>query len=225
MTGSALSIPAGLAFDGNGNLWVASLGNNAVVEFSASELTASGSPAPAVVDTTSSEPFGLAFDGSGNLWVVAAGALVEYTPSQLTASGTPTPAVSIGDDGSSSLNSPLGMAIDAAGNIWVANGNSGPFSVVKFSASQLTASGTPVPAVILTASGSSVDEPAGLAIDASGNLWVSNLAGASPLVEFASSQLVATGSPTPTITVTSTSLSRPWGLAFNPHNSALPIKQ
>jgi hypothetical protein len=223
ITGSILVDPAGLAFDGNGNLWAVNVGGT-VVEYTASQLTASGSPAPTVVDTISGQNFGLAFDGSGNLWVVGTGSLVEYSSSQLTGSGTPTPAISIGDDGSQSLNSPLGMAIDASGGIWVANGNSPPFTLVKFSASQLAASGTPTPAVTLTASGSSIDEPGGLAFDASGNLWLSNLTGASPLVEFAASQLVASGSPTPTITVTSSSLSRPWGLAFNPHNSAVPIK-
>lgn len=224
LTGSAITEPAGLAFDGNGNLWVASAATGTAAEFSANQLTSSGSPAPAVVISTPVDPFGVAFDASGDLWVVAAGGLVEFTPNQLNASGSPTPTITIGDDGSSSLNSPLGMAIDAAGNIWVANGNSPPFSVVEYSTSQLTASGTPVPAVILSPNGSSIDGPGGLAFDASGNLWVANIIGASPLVEFAGSQIVMTGTPAPTITVTSSSLVGPWGLAFNPHASALPVK-
>lgn len=228
LSGSAFDEPTGIAFDKNGNLWVPSFGHNTVAEFTASQLTASGTPTPAVVISAVAgsllEPAGIAFDASGNMWVASVDALVEYTPSQLTASGSPTPAITIGDDGSSSLNSPLGLAIDAAGDIWVANGDNLPFSVVKFSASQLTASGTPVPAVILTPSGSSIDEPTGIAFDASGNLWVANLAGASPLVEFAASQLVSSGTPVPTITVTSSSLVNPWGLAFNPHASALPLK-
>ena len=224
IAGSTLVGATGIAFDGNGDLWVAGQGGT-IVENTPSHLTASGSPGPKVVDKTISEPIGLAFDGIGNLWVVDAGSLVEYTASQLSASGTPTPAITIGDDGSNSLNSPLGMAIDAAGGIWVANGDITPYSLVKYAASQLTASGTPVPSVILSASGSSISGSSmGLAFDASGNLWVSNLSGASPLGEFAASQLVSSGSPTPTITVTSSSLSRPWGLAFNPHASALPIK-
>jgi sugar lactone lactonase YvrE len=226
--GSALVGPTGMAFDANGDLWVAIFGNSTVAEFTASQLTAGGSPAPAVVISATggslNMPTAVAFDANGNLWVASVDALVEYTPSQLTASGATTPAVTIGDDGASSLNSPLGMAIDPTGGIWVANGDSPPYSVVRFSASQLTATGTPVPSVILTTNGTSIDEPSGLALDASGNLWLSNLAGTSPLVQYAASQLVASGNPVPMITVTSSSLARPWGLAFNPHASALPIK-
>ncbi len=220
--GSALSDVAGLAFDANGNLWSANAGSGSLVEYSASQLAASGGPAPAVIITGLSEPLGIAFDASGDLWAAGAGALVEFTPSQLSASGSPTPAITIGDDGSNSLNSPLGMAIDAAGNVWVANGNTPPYSLVKFSASQLTASGTPVPAVILT--GGSITAPGSIAFNASGNLWVSNFFTAPPVVEFAASQLVSTGTPTATIAVTSSSLSSPWGLAFNPHTSGLPLK-
>jgi sugar lactone lactonase YvrE len=231
LASGAISFPAGLAFDGNGNLWVANLADTDVVEFTASQLISSGSPAPAVVikipapaSGSFSGPMGIAFDAAGDMWVVQEPKLIEFTPGQLQATGTPTPAITIGDDGSNSLNSPLGMAIDAAGGIWVANGNQPPYSVVRFSPSQLTASGTPVPAVTLTTSGSSIDEPGAIAFDASGNMWLSNLAGASPIVEFAAGQLASAGSPTPTITVTSSSLSSPWGLAFNPHASGLPIK-
>jgi sugar lactone lactonase YvrE len=115
------------------------------------------------------------------------------------------------------------MAFDASGGLWVSNGNTSPFSIVGYTASQLAASGSPVPAVTLTPSGSSLANPAGLAFDASGNLWVANVSGASPIVEFSASQL-ANGSPTPNITVTSTGVVRSWGIAFNPHASALPIK-
>jgi sugar lactone lactonase YvrE len=229
LAGSAINFPVGLAFDANGDLWVANLVDSNVVEFTAGQLASSGSPTAAVainIAIPASGPFsgptGIAFDATGDLWVVQEPKLIEYTPIQPKVSGTPTPAITIGDDGSNSLNSPLGMAIDPAGGIWVANGNNPPYSVVRFSPSQLTASGTPVPAVTLTTS--SIDEPAAIAFDASGNMWISNVAGASPVVEYAASQLLSTGSPTPTITVTSSSLSAPWGLAFNPHASGLPIK-
>jgi streptogramin lyase len=48
--------PCAIAFDPNGNLWVTSL-TNAVSEFSASQLNASGAPSPAV--TVSGSGFNL----------------------------------------------------------------------------------------------------------------------------------------------------------------------
>jgi sugar lactone lactonase YvrE len=229
LSGSAITFPSGLAFDGNGTLWVASANNNTVVGFSASQLASGGSPAPAVIissaDSSLNEPLDMAFDASGDMWVVSRRRLVEYTPSQLAASGSPVPAVTIGDDGSNSLNAPSGEAIDAAGGVWVANGNGGPVSVVGYTKNQLTASGIPVPHVILTPNGSSMENPGGIGFDASGDLWVANVGfGAPPLVEFVPNQFVSSGSPVPTITVTSSSLFMPWGLAFNPHASGLPIK-
>jgi sugar lactone lactonase YvrE len=227
LANSGIQSPAAVAFDGNGNLWVVSYVNNTVSEFTASQLTSSGSPTPAVVISATggsmNQPLGAAFDASGDLWVVSDNSLVEYAPSQLAATGAPTPTVTIGGDGSNSLNEPLALAFDASGGLWVSNGNTSPFSVVGYRASQLTASGSPVPAVTLTPSGSSLANPAGLAFDASGNLWVANVSGASPIVEFSASQLT-NGSPTPNITVTSAGVVRSWGIAFNPHASALPIK-
>jgi hypothetical protein len=62
-----------------------------------------------------------------------------------------------------------------------------------------------------------------LAFDASGNLWISNVASAS-VIEFAPSQLVTSGSPSPNTTITGSSLSNPFGLAFDPHAAGLPLK-
>jgi sugar lactone lactonase YvrE len=54
--------PAGLAFDGSGNLWISTI--SSVVEFTASQLGATGAPTPAVTITGSAlnGPSGIAFD-------------------------------------------------------------------------------------------------------------------------------------------------------------------
>ena len=44
----SLSGPIGLAFDASGNLWVANGGNNRVIAYSSSQLSASGAPTPAI---------------------------------------------------------------------------------------------------------------------------------------------------------------------------------
>src|SRR5262249_18759213 len=97
-----------LAFDASGNLWVSD-GNQRVVKFSSSQLTAGGaSLTPATTITGSSGGYqGVAFDNSGNLWVadVANAQLVEFSTAQLTAGGSITPAVSVIVANGSSLDS------------------------------------------------------------------------------------------------------------------------
>lgn len=86
----ALNGPSSIAFDANGNLWVAfalggSSGTGGVEMFASGDLTGTGgsSPSPAItlgpnvfVDskafgslTSFSNPYGLAFDNAGDLWV------------------------------------------------------------------------------------------------------------------------------------------------------------
>jgi hypothetical protein len=98
-------------------------------------------------------------------------------------------------------------------------------TVVEFTASQLGASGSPTPAVTLstTGTGNFAFEPTGLAFDASGNLWVASGNGAL-VVQFAASQLVVSGAPTPTVTLSGSSLVGPIWLAFDPPSANLPLK-
>jgi secreted PhoX family phosphatase len=101
------------------------------------------------------------------------------------------------------------IAFDANGNLWVANGGQANYSsVVEFSAAQLAASGSPAPNVTLTPNAGSLNQPAGLAFDASGDLWVSNM-GANTVVEFTPSQIASSGSPTPGVTVSGPSPNGP----------------
>ncbi len=218
----------GLAFDASGNLWVANGNTNTILQFTPAQLAAGGVQGPAVAISTdsgsSNGPTGIAFDASGDLWVASTfpGALEEFNPSQLTASGMPAPSVTLSDT-SGSIVGPLMIAFDAAGDLWVANGNLSTSSVVMFSPGQLIASGSPIPPVTLLPNSGSLDAPAGLAFDASGDLWVSNFLGAS-LVEFTPNQLTTSDSPTPVVSFLGGSLAGPIGLAFDPHAGGLPIK-
>ena len=173
-----------------------------------------------------SRPTGIAFDTHGNLWVAngTGNTLVEYTAGQIdSAAAAPTPAITLTANGNS-IHGPMMIAFDASGNLWVANGNQVNYSsVVEFSAAQLIASGSPTPNVTLTPSAGSLNQPTGLAFDASGDLWVSNM-GANTVVEFTPSQIATSGSPTPSATVSGASLSGPAGLAFNPPAANLPLQ-
>ena len=195
-TQNGLLDPVGMAFDGNGNLWVAD-GNRRVVEFSPPFTT--GMPAtlvlgqPNFLTVTSSAsasglafPTELAFDSAGNLWVVDQGnnRVLEYKPPfvtgqsasvvigqpDFTSSGSATTAIS--------LNGPYGIAFDATGNLWVSDFHNN--RVLKFTPP--FANGQAASLVLgqpnFTTNGISGDNqvdiagPYGLVFDTTGNLFV-----------------------------------------------------
>lgn len=151
---TGVNAPTGLAFDGVGNLWIASNGASSVVRINANHLTSSGlgadltvialSPPPVVGPLSS--PEGLAFDGEGNLWVNYEGLFARLTQDDQAGSGTKTitPTVQIAPDVQSL---PLGMAFDEFGGMWFAD-VAGQFAC--FGASQLAASGTVRPQIIIS---------------------------------------------------------------------------
>jgi sugar lactone lactonase YvrE len=218
VTSGAREFLEGMAVDAGGSVWVTNNTASTIVEFTPSQFGVQVSPTPAVtLSATSgslSGPAGLAFDANGNLWVANANSntVVEFAASQLAASGSPTPTVRLGA-ANGSLNGPFCLAFDASGNLWVTNTNAS--TAVEFTASQLAASGSPTPAVTLSATNGSLSSPSGLAFDASGDLWVAN-AISGTVVEFGASQLAASGAPRPIVTVSGSALSAPHGLAFDP---------
>ena len=101
----SLAAPSSLAFDSDGDLWVANVGNGTVVEVAAAQLARSGAVTPR---TTISEersglndtPAGLAFDDDGSLWVAGLdGNVAGFTREQLVASAPTAPSVSMTLDG------------------------------------------------------------------------------------------------------------------------------
>jgi hypothetical protein len=91
------SQPTGLALDGNGNLWVAIAGYNWIIEFTAAQLSAGGTPTPAIVDKlgVSTTPLSIAFDKAGDLWVglFNANEVAELAAASLPVGGTPQPVI------------------------------------------------------------------------------------------------------------------------------------
>jgi secreted PhoX family phosphatase len=164
----SLSFPCGAAFDGSGNLWVANENNSTLVAYTPSQLSASGSPTPAVTLTMARQPAALAFDSTGNLWVIEISyGINEFSPAQLAVSGTtPTPVVQLTGNGTSTGN-PVALAFDNSGDLWVADYAFGKVAhsgtVVEYTANQLAASGAPTPTVTL--GGTSLGNPTALAFD------------------------------------------------------------
>ena len=112
------------------------------------------------------------------------------------------------------VNVPEGIAIDGDSNLWIANSGNASISTLKYSGGthtnadyQLT---SPVAYVHNTSNGGTVVKPYGIAIDNSGNVWVSNAGCVSTTGtacapgSFVLSELIGAGAPTVTPVVAAT---------------------
>lgn len=209
-----LNTLAAVAFDAAGSLWVIGLDDPILFALDPAALRSSGSTLArtTIVPTAGSlkAPTGLAFDSQQRLWVADySGTLNRFDVQQLAVGGAQLPAVVLDVPGN-----PSAIAFDADGSLWVSDN---VLHVIrKYTPAQLATSGSPIPGVVLSAAELSLVNPAGLAFDTHGNLWVANIGGRT-LSSFSPSQLSRTGSPTPDVLITSNggSLSVPVGLAFD----------
>src|SRR4051794_40829696 len=91
---TALTYPQGIAFDGNGNLWVNY--NGTIAELPASLLGGTGTltvtPPVQLVTDVAALPEGIAFDEQGGLWFAySAGKFARFAPTQLVGQGPAIP--------------------------------------------------------------------------------------------------------------------------------------
>jgi hypothetical protein len=147
---TGLNQPMAMAFDGSGNLYVASQDNDTVNEF------APGSTTPSATLTGVNGPWGMAFDNAGNLYVANYGGGTGTTVSKF-APGCATPTATL-----TGLDGPVALAFDSSGNLYVSNWDND--TVSKF------APGSTTPGATLTG----VNCPIALAFDSSSDLYVSN---------------------------------------------------
>ena len=141
---SNLANPKGIAFDGNGHLYVADATRGNIYRFNSIDGSQSLTFASGL-----SSPVGLTFDATGNLFESDAGSgnIIKFS----TVDGTRTTFAS-------GVGAPAGLAFDSSGNLFVADFTGG--AIYKF-----TPDGT------RTTFASGLGFPAGLAIDSSNNVF------------------------------------------------------
>ena len=167
--GTSLAFPVALAVDASHNAWVANQGGLLPI----TKISADGSQVTNV-NCDCNGASGVATDQSGNVWIAN---YYGNSISEVDTCGTLKLDAAMGGG----VLRPQGIAVDGAGTVWVANyqGNS---------LSELGGASSASPGMFLSpASGFGTDAsllgPYGLAIDASGNLWVSN-SGKNTLTQF-----------------------------------------
>ena len=175
-----LDSPVAVTLDASGNIYVANF-DITVPSITVYAPGASGNAVPKAVITGSAtglcDPFALAVDAAGTLYVAnhCANSITVYAPG---ADGDIAPAAAIVGD-NTGLSSPSGVALGASGRIYVTN--QGDFfgenaSVEIFSSG---ASGNVTPLARIAGANTGLVAPAGIALDAAGNIYVPN-ANASP---------------------------------------------
>jgi len=163
--GSGFTIPAGVAVDASGNVYVADNGSSQVMEIMASGGLIPASPTINILGSGFNAPHGVAVDGSGNVYVADTGngAIKEI----LAVNGGIPVSPTINTLGSG-FSGPYGVAVDGSGNVYVADTGNG---LVK----EILAVNGVIPATpTINTLGSGFIGPTGVAVDGSGNVFVSD---------------------------------------------------
>jgi uncharacterized protein YjdB len=174
-TSASFNRPLDGAFDSSGNLYVSDYTNNRI-----RRITPAG-----VVTTFASGlagPYGLAFDTAGNLYVAEFNShrITRITPggavSVFAGSGSPGSTDATGT--AASFNEPVRLAFDSAGNLFVADRANHKIRRITPAGVVTTFAGSGSPGSANgTSTAASFTSPQGLAIDSSGDLFVSEIFG------------------------------------------------
>jgi sugar lactone lactonase YvrE len=198
------------------NIFTTNLNSSTVTAY---QLGSSGNVTPlgSVTSATGlAQPDGIARDSSGKLYVanMAAASVTIYAPG---ASGNVSPIATI-TGAATGLTNPAGVAVDSAGNVYVAD----PGASAGYSDSIFVflpgSNGNATPAATVSGLSTGLDNPLGIALDSSGNIYVANAG--SMLGDVDSITVYPAGSsgnatPSASITGASTGLLIPSGIAVD----------
>jgi len=211
--GAAFFEPFSIAPDSGGNIWIANGAGNSVSELpylNYNSGAANYSPAAASFEF----PAAILLDNSSNVWVANCGAASGCSGtgtgsiSELEAGAYGTAAVNYNPAGAT-LIYPKGLAMDSGGNLWAVNycSNSACTGNNVGSVSELTFASGYSTGLNFAPPGASFYFSQSLALDGSGNVWITNSAG------YSVSELIGLANPV---------LTPPQSCLQSGHNVCLP---
>jgi sugar lactone lactonase YvrE len=234
-TSAAIWAPAGVALDASGNLYIADAGNQRIAE-----VTAAGIIFPLTAETfdggslsvTLNQPTALARDSSGDTYIAESNAhrVRKITPTGMvqTVAGTGVFGYS-GDSGpamAAKLNYPQGVAVDSSGNLYIADAWNNRVRKVAASGGIITTFAGNGQGGYSGDNGAATSaqlwNPAGLAFDAAGNLYIADAGNNRVRKVAVGTGIITTVAGTGTMgysgdggAATSAELSRPFALALD----------
>jgi len=183
--------PAGSAFDTQGNLYIADVGNNVIRKVTPGGVVSTyagtgnagyrnGAATSAHLNNTSdslaifNNPQGVAVDAAGNVYVADRGNSVirKITPAGrvTTLAGARSRGFIDATDESAAFNNPSGVAVDASGNVYVADQGNSSLRKITPAGVVTTIVGNPSQTTIL-------NYPSAIAIDKTGNVYIADEGG------------------------------------------------
>jgi sugar lactone lactonase YvrE len=186
-TAAKFNGPFGVAVDASGNVYVADISNQRIRKVTAAGVVttlagtgnrghADGTGATATFDF----PSGVAVDVSGNIYVADRDnhkiRKITTTGGVTTLAGNGTAGFADGTGTTAYFNSPGSIAMDASGNIYVADRFNNRIRKISSTGEVTTLAGSATSgADDATGAAASFREPYGVAVDASGNIYVADM--------------------------------------------------
>lgn len=187
-----LNGPSGIAVDGNGNIYIADQYNNRIRKIWASSgiiTTVAGGGGGYLGDggnatnATLSYPSGVAVDGSGNIYIADQynNRVRKVAPTGIISTVAGNGSWSYSGDGSAAVSAgiptPSGVAVDGSGNLFIADNGSARIRKVSAAGIISTVAGNGTVGYSGdegAATAAMLSNPAGIAVDGSGNLYVAD---------------------------------------------------
>jgi streptogramin lyase len=163
-----LALPVAVAVDASHNAWVANQSSSTITR-----ISADGSKIAQI--TCCNGASGVAVDQSGNVWVA------NYFGNSISEVSS-TGAVLLNGQTGGGVDHPQAVAIDGAGRVWVGNFHAGTLS--EFAGSTAATPGMPLSPSTGLGTDAQLGSPFALAVDQSGDLWVTNSNGANTVTVF-----------------------------------------